>query len=166
MLNKTRQDCEYFYTTFNREDSNQNISKALLTMNITDSKYYIYSLKGLLRERVSFHHLTAQYGMVRAVSNNGQIFVFKKSSSFELNILLMTNKNGLFFVKTINIQSQIIKYLENDEAPVVENLREAVGPKGDYFCIKNQPSDCWIEYVLNDSMDLIVRIQSSNEPKR
>jgi hypothetical protein len=67
LLNKTRSDCEYFSTTFYIEDNR----KVLLSINITDSKYYIYSLKGILRERVNFQKLTQKYGKARSVSNNG-----------------------------------------------------------------------------------------------
>lgn len=132
MLNKTKEDNEYFFTTFDRTEteSKANIS-CLLSMNITDSKYYIYSLKGNLRERVNFKHLTERYGRARAVSNNGLIYVFKKPSSFELNILLMTNSEGLVFVKTVNLQERILALIEDDSYPMVDDLRSAIN-SGDF----------------------------------
>lgn len=126
MLNKTRPDCEYFYTSFYIEDNRNNTIKVLLSMNITDSKFYIYSLKGILRERTNFQNLTQMFGRVRQVSNNGQIFIFKKTLSFNLNIMLMTNKDGLNHIKTINLQEAVQHYLKNDECPNIEELNTAV----------------------------------------
>ena len=50
-----------------------------MSMNITSNKYYIYSLKGILNKRVDFSDLVKKYGTPRTVSNNGTIFIFKKS---------------------------------------------------------------------------------------
>ena len=156
MLNKTREDNEYFFTTFDRTESDsKTIISCLLSMNITDSKYYIYSLKGMLRERVNFKALTATYGKARAVSNNGLIFIFKKPSSFELNILLMTNSEGLAFVKTVNIQKRVLEMIENDSLPGIEDLRSAIN-SGDFQSIKLEPSNNMLSFVINDSMDLMV----------
>ena len=47
-------------------------------MNGTMHKYYVYSLNGLLINRVFFEEEVQNYGCIVATSSNGQFFVFKK----------------------------------------------------------------------------------------
>lgn len=47
-------------------------------MNQTSHKYYVYSLNGLLINRVYFQEETNKFGSIIATSSNGQYYVFKK----------------------------------------------------------------------------------------
>lgn len=43
----------------------------LININLTEYKYYTYSLNGVQKQRVDFRHLVLQYGKPKCVSNNG-----------------------------------------------------------------------------------------------
>lgn len=81
-------------------------------MNITESKYFIYTLKGILKDRVDFSDMVRKYGNPRQVSNNGMVYIFKKTQNFKLNVILLS-QGGLTFVKTIHIKDAIHNYIEH-----------------------------------------------------
>lgn len=90
-------------------------------MNLSDSKYYVYSLNGVLEKRVNFKLYIAFYGKPKAVSNNGQVFLFKKDIKLEdgtedkmLSILWLTPE-GFFKMKTFKIRDAITNYIETME---------------------------------------------------
>jgi hypothetical protein len=80
----------------------------LITMNITEKKFYVYSLRGLLKNRHDFGQFAKQYGKPKAVSNDGLKFIFKKSNDFDLHIVQM-NQDSLQYVSTINIQTDVLE---------------------------------------------------------
>ena len=51
---------------------------SIICMNQTSHKYYVYSLNGLLINRVYFQEETNKFGSIIATSSNGQYYVFKK----------------------------------------------------------------------------------------
>ena len=51
----------------------------VICMNLTEFKYHIYTLKGLMINRVVFTNIVKSYGEPVAVSSNGLNFLFKKS---------------------------------------------------------------------------------------
>jgi len=53
------------------------------------------------------------YGKPLTVSNNGRIFIFKKSTSLILNILMLT-LDGFDFIKSVDIMDNIVKYVEKE----------------------------------------------------
>ena len=106
ILQYCKPNCEYFNTSLMiAEDGLKRTN--LITMNMTEKKFYVYSLKGLLRNRFDFGgSFSKKYGKPKAVSNNGLIFIFKKRSSFDLHIIQM-NHEKLEYIKTINIPTAI-----------------------------------------------------------
>lgn len=103
-------------------------------MNITKSKLYRYRKNGTLIKRYNYSEITDFYGLPVSVSNNGQIFLFKKKkqkilSIFVMNFLNDQNINGLTFIKDIDIESNIVTYLKNTNIP---RLTELLGDKGTY----------------------------------
>ena len=66
LLNKTQENCQYFYTAVTRGNITQ-----LICLNISHSKLYIYSLEGTLKNRFDFSSLTKKYGRPQQVSENG-----------------------------------------------------------------------------------------------
>jgi hypothetical protein len=54
-------------------------------VNLTESKYYVFSERGLLQNRVDFSQIMESYSGIRAVSPNGRNFVLlKKMKSLDI----------------------------------------------------------------------------------
>lgn len=68
-------------------------------MNVSHYKYYVYNLKGILRERFDFSDFVEKYGQPKAVSNNGKAYIFKKTKNRTFTIFNLTLKKGLELVK-------------------------------------------------------------------
>mgnify|MGYP001347055318 CR=1 FL=1 len=47
-----------------------------IALNITESKYYFYDIKGILKNRVDFSATSKKRGKIMGVSPNGLNFVF------------------------------------------------------------------------------------------
>jgi hypothetical protein len=63
-----------------------NNQKTIVAMNLTESKFYTYSKRGILRNRFDFSSFTKRYGTISSVSPNGRNFIFaKKVSHFVSN---------------------------------------------------------------------------------
>jgi len=133
-------------------------------MNITEHKYFIHSLKGILKERVDFSKLAWTYGNPKMVSNNGRFFIFKKSQSHFLNIMMLTLEKGLKFIKSINICTAIESYIEArltsdlgpEERTRFEQLQDSLS-NGMFQNLKD-PKECRFLYCINDNMDVTVQV--------
>lgn len=82
LLTKIKEQKNYFYTTLKKTIQSQHgdhTFTSLIMMNLSDHKYYVYSPKGIMIKRHDFSAFCRSYGNPKAVSNNGQVFVFKKS---------------------------------------------------------------------------------------
>ena len=59
------------------------LTSSIICMNITEAKYYIFSERGLLQNRVDFSQIMESYLTIIAISPNGRNFIllkkFKKS---------------------------------------------------------------------------------------
>ena len=71
----------------------------LICMNVSHYKYYVYNLKGILRNRFNFSEFVAKYGQPKAVSNNGKAYIFKSIKNRIFTIFNLTLKKGLELVK-------------------------------------------------------------------
>ena len=76
----------YFHTTVARkincqdEETKKHLNdpkcyRSIVTNNIDDSKFYIYSKKGILRNRISYKNLTLIYGEIVAISPDALKYV-------------------------------------------------------------------------------------------
>lgn len=111
-LNRPKKFTDYFYTSIDLKDIKKNKDftlkrvKQIVCVNLSEYKYYIYSLRGLLRNRVDFKHIIQKYGRLQAVSQNGQNFVlFKTRLDLEdasVSIFHLTNRD-FYFIKKIDI---------------------------------------------------------------
>jgi len=45
-------------------------------MNLTQSVAEVYNMKGILTKTLDFKHIKTEFGNPKAVSNNGQNFIF------------------------------------------------------------------------------------------
>ena len=66
-----------------------------------------------MRNRINFANLVDQYGPPKAVSNNGQIYIFRQKEKQDFHICQLTN-NGFELVKSFNIVDSIRDYIENN----------------------------------------------------
>ena len=96
-------------------------------MNLSECKYHVYSINGLLLNRVDFaKEFRDRYGEPYSNSNNGQIFLFRKNkdelkkqllSPFEQLRQLMTftvvqmTINKLHKIKQISVYDAIINFI-------------------------------------------------------
>lgn len=79
-------------------------------MNQSEYKYYVYTLNGLLQNRVDFSEEVYFYGQPIAVSDNGQNYIFKKrdelcktkAEQMTLSVIHLT-AFGMMRLKEINI---------------------------------------------------------------
>jgi len=107
------------------------------------------------------------YGPPVAVSNNGQIFIFKKPKSLVLCLFIMT-LTGFVFVKSINVKQAIEQYLQEleDEGATPEKaaaLNEAIA--GEYAPLLSAAKSS-VKVQLNDNMDVVVCLsQKENKGK-
>jgi hypothetical protein len=68
---------EYDETMLEKQNRRKTFS-TIIVMNQTEYKYYVYTLNGLLQNRVDFSEEIEYYGHPIAVSDNGQNYIFKK----------------------------------------------------------------------------------------
>ena len=80
-LNRMKQNTKYFYTSkqtilhecsgMQENDTIQKVISYIFAFNLTESKYYVYSEKGMLLNRYDFSKMTKKYGQVVSTSQNG-----------------------------------------------------------------------------------------------
>ena len=102
------QSSDYFYTTIRRKNANNSYETFFITMNISEHKFYVYSQGGILQKRVDYSRY--DYGQPTAVSNNGQIFIFRQPKSLTIHVLAMT-LTSLEHIKTVDMKQAIRKYI-------------------------------------------------------
>ena len=74
-LNRKKMNTEYFYTSIRQEipsyikhmvssDEYRALQamKSIISINLTESKYYVFSARGILRNRVKFSHIIHEFG--------------------------------------------------------------------------------------------------------
>ena len=79
---KLKNDCEYFQTAQrhvrkNEKDEQIGWDYWLFNVNLSEYKFYSYSLNGIQKYRVDFRDQVLHYGKPKCVSNNGQIYLFQ-----------------------------------------------------------------------------------------
>jgi hypothetical protein len=102
-LSAIRQGCLYFQTTKQSEDESGIKGTILISVNLTDYKYYFFNIKGILLKRFDFRHQVNQFGQPISVSNNGRIFIFSPEDKPNILNVLMITFNGFKFVKRLDI---------------------------------------------------------------
>ena len=167
-------------------ESLENLSfTSIICMDLTQSVYEVFTQNALLINTVDFSHLVQEFGHPLATSNNGQIWVFKKSleqledmqingsSNEELMRDFMTvsiMKVSIFkfqFIKKLNLTKCISEYYKSHDNG---------GKQGkDGFYAQNH----WLRksqifgkelhnsidfsFVINDNMDFLARIRNMED---
>jgi hypothetical protein len=84
-------------------------------MNISHQKANVFSTQGFQTGRFIFYNLTKKFGKPRAVSQNGQFFIFaklKQQGQLKCNIMMATEKR-MVLVKEVDLMRDILGYLED-----------------------------------------------------
>ena len=111
-LNRMKPMTEYFYTTLDVQHGQEG-KNVIVSVNLSEYKYYIFSERGLMMNRIDFTEKVKQYGVPVAVSQNGQNFILVKSNSHtdyvpEIAIFNL-KEDGFMLIK----QMSIVKCIEN-----------------------------------------------------
>ena len=100
----------------------------MVSIDVTASKFFVYSEGGLLYNRVDYQEkVTKLYGAPIEVSNDGRNFIFQKGDEKEVIHILRLELDEFKFIKTINIFESMKSYIKNanDTASDVEEVKRA-----------------------------------------
>lgn len=116
-LNRKKMNTEYFYTSIAQEipsyfkhmisnDEYQSLKqqKSIVSVNLTESKYYVYSARGILRNRVKFNHIIREYGKIVEVSPDGSNYLLlnETKEGVPLVSLFHLTEFEFLFIKKFN----------------------------------------------------------------
>jgi len=138
-----------------------------ITMNISEHKYYVYSQGGILENRVDYWIEATKYGEPTAVSNNGQIFIFRQPKTLIIHVLIMTLEK-LEHIKKIDLARAIPAYLDGlpsgggAQAEKVRELTQALTGDGEYSSYL-APGKSKLRLEINDNMDIVACISQAND---
>lgn len=193
VLHRNKPSTEYFYTSTQRtvrldQASNVNpfsiatkknsyIMQSIVAMNLTESKYYVFSLRGLLRNRVEFKKEIQRYGKLKAVSPNGRNFVLMKdkqqyeNQKIKIAIFHLTDFE-FTFVKEIDIFEDISTYITKLAGSKVSDVnkrrvRQEQGQKLQELILKSRAPNRWIfnpnttKYLfsITDNLDVMIKFK-------
>jgi len=85
-LNRMKQNTTYFYSS-KQVEYEEKIKSYIFAFNINESKFYVYSEKGLLLNRIEFSKEIKQYGEIVCASSNGLTFALYKSRTDQVTII-------------------------------------------------------------------------------
>lgn len=108
-LNPMKPRNNYFYTALEdlKVTATDSATTLMIAMDLTASKYFLYSEGGLLQHRVNFEAVTKVYGKPVQVSPNGKIFLFKKDGAPSVIHIFALTFEEFVFIKTIDLQERI-----------------------------------------------------------
>jgi len=90
-LKRMKKNTSYFYTTkqidISEEKDNPVWIPYIFAFNLNESKFYVYSEKGLLINRIEFAQYTKKYGEIVATSPDGLNFALHNKSSDTITII-------------------------------------------------------------------------------
>lgn len=90
---------------------------------MTESKYYVYSEKGILLNRIDFSKITKKYGQIVSCSQNGLNFALHNKMQDIVSVIRFTEKSTLY-LKTIKVTDQIREFSKRQENPLYNDLKE------------------------------------------
>ena len=109
-LNRMKQNTNYFYSS-KQVEFEEKIKSYVFAFNITEHKFYVYSEKGLLLNRIEYSDKIKQYGDEASASSNGLNFALFKSRNDQVTILRF-NESECSILKTFNIEGAIKELLK------------------------------------------------------
>jgi len=120
-LHRAKHNTQYFYTSFFQECPSVlkheiglevynlvNKQKSIMAMNLHESKFYLYSQRGVLRNRINFSSVTKNFGNIINVSPNGRNFILQKKGPKDTKLTIMHLSECEFTrVKTISLAAEL-----------------------------------------------------------
>ena len=133
----------------------------IVSIDFTRYTYCVYSMSGILLNKVYFSHIVEKYGKPVQVSENGENFIFQdEKDPFKINLLCL-NSTELIFMKTINIQEEMMDYITEIENKLPGSYESFEAAKmkssiqGDfkpYFI----PANTVLNFSINDKLDVTI----------
>lgn len=93
-----------------------------MAVNLTEFKYYVYSERGLLVNRINFGQFIRQYGEPLTVSSNGLNYIFKIKGENTVNIVHM-NEFKAHFLKSIDVKQAFWQCLNEQQKQTQSEIR-------------------------------------------
>ena len=121
-------------------------------MDVTNSKYCIYSEGGILKNRIKFSDKIQKYGKIISVSNNGRLFITQDPEVKHIIHVIGLLHQGMKHTKTINIHNNIHKFLETGSKSSTYNQRVR-----DFI---NQ-NELEYSFCINNQMDVTIQLSGS-----
>jgi len=84
------------------------MSTQIFAFNLTESKYYIYSEKGILLKRTDYSDFTKKYGEVVCISDDGLNFLLSNKIRDQLTVLRF-NEHKVVPLKSFFLNEAILK---------------------------------------------------------
>lgn len=102
---------EYFSCILRKnEEGSDKLVSHFISINLTGSAVNVFSTQGFQTHRFHFADLTKKFGKPKAVSQNGQFFLFGKKKTLSLFVCLLTN-TGMIPFKEIDLEGDFKDYL-------------------------------------------------------
>jgi hypothetical protein len=106
-LNRKKQNTEYFYSSIETDGQSH-----IFAYNLTESKFYVYSEKGLLENRIEFSELIKEYGEIMCTSPDGLNFALHNRRNDTITIIRFSQEE-VFVLKSLSLENSLKEYLSN-----------------------------------------------------
>lgn len=108
----------YFSTMVPPDDTSVSTNHLIAMINLTNSYYVLFTTSGVNLGERDYSGLVRRYGDPKAVSNNGQIYVFRRVIDHEVRFNVMkldtTRPEGFAWLREVDIKSSIREYIVSD----------------------------------------------------
>jgi hypothetical protein len=127
-----------------------------VAINVSESKYYFYTEKGILQFRVDFSDITKAKGNIVSVSPDGLNFVFQIPGEKIVDIFKLAY-NKMLHIKTIHIDKSINQFVKDKN---MEN--------GEYKKLRSKKNLHWLygstgniqySFKINNYCDICIQIK-------
>ena len=109
-LNRMKKNTSYFYTS-KQKNLSEDIENPvwipyIFAFNLNESKFYVYSEKGLLINRIEYADYIKKYGEIVATSPDGLNFALHNKSS-DIITIIRFDEEKVCYLKSLNIEIAI-----------------------------------------------------------
>lgn len=111
---KVRNISKRIIKNLSNEKLNSNEVTMIISIDFTRSVYFVYSMSGILLNRVDFKEMVEQFGRVEQISENGKNMIFlDERDKFKIPHahILCLNSSQLIYIKSIHIYDDITNYI-------------------------------------------------------
>ena len=126
-------------------------------MCFPDKKMYIYTATGILVDRILYRGLADECGKPVSISENGKYLLFRESEHNPEVHLIEVTLTGLNKIKTVNVGSEINKYVASlEESKNTHQIRHFIEV---YMDSLNNFKLISVSFSLNDCGDILARMK-------